>query len=546
MIKNLLTLLILLFFRQGVYSQATCIEDYEGNCIAKGEFKTVKIKTSYGAKMSVQLRIGKWEFYNTESTLIAKGLYSIDNNVQMKNDEWLYYNQSGELMMKRTYKDNRLISTTYVGTGNIAFEGDTISINEDSFANYLVNYKKGVINYTFTTSANQIKYGDPMNDAYIQHKIKELAKALKPVTEEDIINQFPLIKSTLNIKRWSVNSPNNLIQNGDFEMSKMNMEPGHTSQIKPINDRFANYWGSSNETPDIFKSDDNCYGGYRVFGVNYEVLRNQLKSPLIAGKKYCLQFQLKLKKENQYSVNGVSVCVSDKLYQIKNSEEAKQVGIVLQTHPDISLCLRDNWMTISGSFTATGNEQYIYIGNFTESKQFRIDKLEKRAMDYADEIYYYIDDVVLVEEKENSICPCNVAGCELKKEEITVPELSQTFTNIEVGKVLILNNIQFNTNESILLESSYSTLDSVYYMMEQNPNMKIEITGHTDNKGNAAANLTLSENRAFTVVMYLVDKGIDQSRLSYQGKGQTSPIDDNTTEQGRYNNRRVEFKILEI
>lgn len=546
MVKYLLTFLFLTFNLQGLYSQAICIEDYEGNCIAKGEFKTVKIKTSYGAKMSVQLRIGKWEFYNTESTLIAKGLYSIDNNVQMKNEEWLYYNKSGEMMMKRVYKNNQLISTIYVGSGNLEFEGDTIEIREDSFENYQVNYKKGVINYTFTTSANVVKYGDPMIDAYIQHKRNELAKEQKPVTEDDIINQFPLIKSTLNIKRWDVNSPNNLIQNGDFEMSSMNMEPGHTSQIKPISDKYANFWGSSNETPDIFKSLDNCYGGYRVFGVNYEVLRNQLKSPLIAGKKYCLQFRLKLKKENQYSVNGVSVCVSDKLYQIKNSEEAKQVGIVMQTHPDISLCLRDNWMTISGSFTAIGNEKYLYIGNFTESKQFRIDKLEKKAMDYADEIYYYIDDVVLIEEKENSICPCNVAGCEIKKEEITTPELSQTFTNIEVGKVLILNNIQFNTNESILLESSYSTLDSVYYMLEQNPNMKIEITGHTDNKGNAAANLTLSENRAFTVVMYLVDKGIDQSRLSYQGKGQTSPIDNNNTEQGRYNNRRVEFKILEI
>ncbi len=529
-----------------MYSQAVCIEDYEGNCIAKGEFKNVKIKTTYGAKMNVQLRTGKWEFYNIESTLIAKGLYTIDNNVQMKNEEWLYYNKSGELMMKRMYKDNRLISTIYVGTGDIEFEGDTISINEDSFANYLVNLKKGVINYTFSTAENQIKYGDPMNDAYMQYKQKELENEQKPVTEEDIINQFPLIKSTLNIKRWNVNTPNNLIQNGDFEMSSMNMEPGHTSQIKPISDRYANYWGSSNETPDIFKTAGNCYGGYRVFGVNYEVLRNQLKSPLIAGKKYCLQFQLKLKRENQFSVNGVSVCVSEKLYQIKNSDEAKQVGIVMQTHPDISLCLRDNWMTISGSFVATGNEKYLYIGNFTESKEFRIDKLDKRGSDYADEIYYYIDDVVLIEEKENSICPCNVSGCELKKEEITTPELSQTFTNIEVGKVLILNNIQFNTNESILLESSYSTLDSVYYMLEQHPNMKIEITGHTDNKGNASANLTLSENRAFTVVMYLVDKGIDQSRLTYKGKGQTSPIDDNNTEQGRFNNRRVEFKILEI
>jgi outer membrane protein OmpA-like peptidoglycan-associated protein len=76
--------------------------------------------------------------------------------------------------------------------------------------------------------------------------------------------------------------------------------------------------------------------------------------------------------------------------------------------------------------------------------------------------------------------------------------------------------------------------------------MKIEIGGHTDDKGTIEYNQKLSESRAKAVVKYLVNKGIDERRLKYKGYGELSPIDTNDTEIGRFNNRRVEFKILYI
>ena len=78
----------------------------------------------------------------------------------------------------------------------------------------------------------------------------------------------------------------------------------------------------------------------------------------------------------------------------------------------------------------------------------------------------------------------------------------------------------------------------------QYPKMKIEISGHTDNKGSDEYNQKLSENRAKSVVDYLVEKGITQDQLIFKGYGETKPIASNDTDEGQQLNRRIEFEIL--
>jgi outer membrane protein OmpA-like peptidoglycan-associated protein len=284
-------------------------------------------------------------------------------------------------------------------------------------------------------------------------------------------------------------------------------------------------------------------------GVNFEVLRNHLVRPLEAGKTYCMQFKLRLRTENAFAFNGVSVVCSKEFMGFSNSEEGFKQGVDIQTHPDIVLGCREQWMIISGSFTASGGEKYIYISNFTDPKVIRLFKVDSTAGDYVDEIYYYIDDVVLIEETDDYKCPCNTAGCELPEESVTdtdpvVPE--DIFHNPKIGQKIILRNILFETARWTLLDESYTTLDSLVDLMNKFPGMRVEISGHTDNRGNEKANETLSMNRAKAVVEFLVENGIDETRLVYRGYGQNQPIDTNETEDGRFNNRRVEFVILEL
>jgi outer membrane protein OmpA-like peptidoglycan-associated protein len=115
---------------------------------------------------------------------------------------------------------------------------------------------------------------------------------------------------------------------------------------------------------------------------------------------------------------------------------------------------------------------------------------------------------------------------------------------IEVGKTVIIDNIYFNFDKTTLKEVSFPELDRLTDLMNQNPGIKIEIIGHTDSKGSDDYNLTLSEGRAQAVMEYLLKKEIAQDRMTSKGLGETSPISSNNTDEGRAENRRVEFTIV--
>jgi OOP family OmpA-OmpF porin len=115
---------------------------------------------------------------------------------------------------------------------------------------------------------------------------------------------------------------------------------------------------------------------------------------------------------------------------------------------------------------------------------------------------------------------------------------------IEVGQVIRLNNIFFETAKSELKPESYPELDRAVTFLNDNAELQIAIGGHTDNVGNDAANQVLSTSRAKSVMEYLLSKGITASRMTSRGYGETKPTATNDTDEGRQLNRRVEFTIV--
>src|SRR3990170_793941 len=115
---------------------------------------------------------------------------------------------------------------------------------------------------------------------------------------------------------------------------------------------------------------------------------------------------------------------------------------------------------------------------------------------------------------------------------------------LEANAYVVLNNIFFDVNKSGIKTESQVELDKIVQLLNDNPTVKIQISGHTDNVGKPSENLTLSNNRAKTVVSYLINKRISPQRLSYKGFGETQPIADNKTEEGRAKNRRTEMKVM--
>ena len=115
----------------------------------------------------------------------------------------------------------------------------------------------------------------------------------------------------------------------------------------------------------------------------------------------------------------------------------------------------------------------------------------------------------------------------------------------EVGDVFVLRGVNFETGRAALTVNARSLLDGVAVALKARPDIKVAVQGHTDSRGSEAYNLRLSEQRAMSVRSYLISQGIEDSRLSSTGLGETTPVADNETEDGRELNRRVELKVVD-
>lgn len=159
--------------------------------------------------------------------------------------------------------------------------------------------------------------------------------------------------------------------------------------------------------------------------------------------------------------------------------------------------------------------------------------------------------VVEVKPKEDLILTVKKKGAAFSSKYINseekplrgVVQASMAVEELQVGKEYTLNDINFATNSYMLDAVSKAVVDEFILFLEENPNLKADIQGHTDNVGNDQDNLNLSKNRAKTVYDYVLGHGIAAARLSHHGYGETRPIADNGLEEGRAKNRRTVFVI---
>jgi OOP family OmpA-OmpF porin len=149
----------------------------------------------------------------------------------------------------------------------------------------------------------------------------------------------------------------------------------------------------------------------------------------------------------------------------------------------------------------------------------------------------------------------NEFGCENDNDNDGVPDHRDDCLNTrrgvevdvygcEIGDVIELPGVNFQSGSDLLLPGAEELIEVAAQTLKANPNLRIEVVGHTDNTGRTIDNQGLSERRAKTVFDFLFVYGVDPARLSYRGFGETRPIADNTTPEGRAKNRRVELRVI--
>ncbi len=130
------------------------------------------------------------------------------------------------------------------------------------------------------------------------------------------------------------------------------------------------------------------------------------------------------------------------------------------------------------------------------------------------------------------------------KQNLTPVALDVYLDPVQSGSVVVLSNLFFPTAKYNLERKSKTELDKLISFLQQNKEVKIEITGHTDDVGSNAANQVLSEKRAKSVVDYLIKNGVPAQRIQHKGHGETKPVKANSSEENRQANRRIEMRVL--
>jgi OOP family OmpA-OmpF porin len=292
-----------------------------------------------------------------------------------------------------------------------------------------------------------------------------------------------------------------------------------------------------------------CYAGIYLFAVKNgnsyrEYLQVELQEALQKNVTYKVSYHISLAEFSSHSIDSVHTLFTEKRTGgLKNESTLfgkKHVGpklkdgvIELDTiksntfhkqtyYLDNGPQLMYDWLKVEFSYTASGFEKFMVIGNLNKNENTKI--AQHRAIEQRAFAYYYIDDVSII---EDSLVPI------LEEQIIFQPETTYAF-----------KNVLFDFDKTDLLDISIEELDKLLLHLNENPNLKIEIYGHTDNVGLDMRNKELSQQRAEAVSQYLIKKGLDTKRITWFGFGADAPITSNDTKENRAINRRVEFKLI--
>lgn len=271
--------------------------------------------------------------------------------------------------------------------------------------------------------------------------------------------------------------------------------------------------------------------GITSFGCNQgkphcrEYVQVNLSEPLVPGQAYHVEFWASPLHTGMHS-NNLGIHFSKAKLQEKTDRVVQRVPQIYSKR--IVPGNEFSWHKIQGDITAKEACKFLTIGNFYSDEETLSSSKAEGGHAFA---YYYIDDI-LVHKR-----PPIVSGVE--------DEFSDWYP-LEEDKVIPLNNIFFDTDKSTIRPQGKSDLTKLLHILQEYPTMEIEVGGHTDFVGSFEYNMELSNKRAKSVVGFLIEKGIEIDRLSYLGYGTTRPIATNQNEEGRQQNRRVEFRIRKI
>ncbi|RZJ70816.1 OmpA family protein [Flavobacterium sp.] len=340
----------------------------------------------------------------------------------------------------------------------------------------------------------------------------------------------------------------NLVSNPDFENVKFC--PKGIGQLK---DNVVDWSLPNSGTSDVFsecgkgealvpknvfgfqeaKSGANYAGIYAYVSVGArEYIQGKLEHSLEADKIYKISFWVSLSEISDYAVDGFGFLFSENEIKLKSGgvlspSEVKKANPgfvqIVAVGNGAFLSDKSNWTLVEATFKASGRERFFSIGNFRTNTE-TTKKLIQKQTDLTS--YYYIDLVEITAFTEDT-------AFEIPSKE-----------KLEIDKSYTLP-VSFEFDSAKITPEAESKLEEIIAYLESHPDIKLRLSGHTDNVGSEDYNRKISLKRVQSVAHYLVSKNVESQRIQTFGFGESQPIDDNATDVGRAKNRRVEFVLFQ-
>lgn len=333
----------------------------------------------------------------------------------------------------------------------------------------------------------------------------------------------------------------NLVPNGSFENYRK--KSGSIRNAVPWKEiasvDFYQNTLTNDTTIDKGAADGYCYAGLRFQKRYKEYLQVKLVDPLRRGTVYEFSMQVKLAFWSNAVLKSIGVLFTKAGYT--KQADAVKANMIDSLNKKTGVFKAHNWFTIHGFYKADGGEKFITIGNFTPKIKMDMMRMNLFKLGFK-ESYYFIDDIKLIKFKgTEEVVDVEIVGPNLRDNSSDSTLVVKK--DVKVGDKITLNNIFFENGKYYLLPESYQELNKLANYLLKNPNLQIQINGHSDNAGLKFKNLRISELRARAVFDYLIIKGV-QNKLLFKGYGSEMPVASNDTDEGRAKNRRVEFEII--
>jgi outer membrane protein OmpA-like peptidoglycan-associated protein len=359
----------------------------------------------------------------------------------------------------------------------------------------------------------------------------------------------------------SAQDVNEMVNNGSFEQLEGKIKKAGSIQVavswvsptKTQADLFSSKVKEGYSVPNNPKGKEDAYDGDNYVGIKTfsygdkearTYISSKLKTPMRKDFKYCVKFYVSLAEGSKYAADNIAANFSKKQWSIQEDKSIMGESHVMDVNNKI-FNAQFGWDQICGVYTATGGERFITIGNFTSNGDTESERM-KPPKGYSGQLmissYYYLDNISVKLIEDESECDCKTDS----EEETSIVYAVSPVTPDGMKDELIAKYsvVYFGSKKADIAPGDLGHLDNIVSVMKKDAAYKLNLVVHLDADEAADESLSgLDKQRALAIKKYIVSKGIDGARITFEMVKDTKPASTADTPIGKAKNRKVNFVI---